>query len=182
MGPVQPPSAPSQPPGLPPGLHHDHTHDTDVIVGTSSMLDSTTSGLSAVTTQVNVGMSPYYWSSIPASPSSYSIEVGDKLSFMYSEHHNVYLMASQTAYDSCDFTGATALALESQGGLTSSTTPNLYEAVATSAGTLYIACQVGSHCAAGQKITVTIAAPTSTSRMGPVQPPSAPSQPPGLPP
>ena len=60
--------------------------------------------------------------------------VGDKLSFQYSNHHNLYQMASEAAYASCNFTGATELASTSQGG-GSGDTPNLYEAVVTALGT-----------------------------------------------
>ena len=60
--------------------------------------------------------------------------MGDKLSFRYSSAHNLYQMASEAAYDSCNFTGATELASTSQGG-GSGDTPNLYEAVVTALGT-----------------------------------------------
>ena len=33
---------------------------------------------------------------------------------------------------------------------------NKYEAVPTVAGTLYIACEVASHCSWGQKVTITV--------------------------
>ena len=83
------------------GGHEGHTHDTGVTVGTSSMLDSTPSATAAAQTTVHVGTAPYYWSMIPSTPSGYEIMVGSKISFRYSTHHNVYLMASQSAYDSC---------------------------------------------------------------------------------
>ena len=70
------------------------------------------------------------WSSIPSTPTSYTVNVGDKLQFSYSAAHNVYLMASESAYDICDFAGATELAGVSHGG-GSGSTPNVYEAVAT---------------------------------------------------
>ena len=121
-------------------------------------LDASADALAAATSTVTIG-SGAYWSAIPSSPSSYTVTVGDKLSFRYNSNHNLYLMASKAAYDSCNFDGATELGSSSVGGGTGET-PNLYEAVVTTAGTLYLACQVsaGSHCAGGQKVAITAAA------------------------
>ena len=74
-----------------------------------------------------------FWSAIPSSPSSYSVTVGEKLRFKYNSYHNLYMMESAAKYDSCDFSGATELASTSHGG-GSGSTPNLYEAVVSSAG------------------------------------------------
>ena len=98
-----------------------------------------------------------YWSAMPSSPSTYEVVIGDKLSFKYTEYHNVYLMPSQEAYESCDFSAATELASDSYGGGEGSN-PNKYEAVTTATGTLYFACQISEHCAADQKIAVTVKA------------------------
>ena len=98
-----------------------------------------------------------YWSAMPSSPSTYEVVIGDKLSFKYTEYHNVYLMPSQEAYESCDFSAATELASVSYGG-GEGDIPNKYEAVTTATGTLYFACQIASHCAQGQKIAVTVKA------------------------
>ena len=98
-----------------------------------------------------------YWSAMPSSPSTYEVVIGDKLSFKYTEYHNVYLMPSQEAYESCDFSAATELASVSYGG-GEGDIPNKYEAVTTATGTLYFACQIASHCAQGQKIAVTVTA------------------------
>ena len=109
-----------------------------------------------------------YWSAIPSSPTGYEVMIGDKLSFKYSSYHNVYLMPSQEAYASCNFSEATELASETYGGGEGSF-PNVYEVVTTSMGTLYFACEVGhdadicspagcGHCGAGQKIAVTVTA------------------------
>lgn len=105
-----------------------------------------------------------YWSAIPSSPTSYEVVLGSKLSFKYSVYHNVYLMPSPEAYSSCNFAAATELANTSFGGGTGSF-PNVYEAVATSVGTLYFACQVaqGGHCTGGQKITVSVVAATTAA-------------------
>ena len=101
-----------------------------------------------------------YWSAMPSSPESYEVEIGDKLSFKYSEYHNVYLMPSQEAYWSCDFSSATELASDSYGGGEGSF-PNVYEAVVTAPGTLYFACQKPGHCGARQKISVKVKAEDS---------------------
>ena len=98
-----------------------------------------------------------YWSAMPSSPSTYEVVIGDKLSFKYTAFHNVYLMPSQEAYESCDFSAATELASVSYGG-GEGDIPNKYEAVTTATGTLYFACQIASHCAQGQKIAVTVKA------------------------
>ena len=61
-------------------------------------------------------------------------------------------------------------------GYGSGSTPNLYEAVATASGPLYLACEVGQHCAYGQKIIVNVNDPSPSSPSPP--PPAAPSAPP----
>ena len=127
---------------------------------TASALDTSAAALAAATTTVTIGTSSGFWSAIPSSPSSYSVAVGDKLHFKYNGYHNLYLMESVAKYDSCDFSGATELASTTHGG-GSGSMPNLYEAVVSSAGTLYFACRVGSHCvgwgSGGQKVTITAA-------------------------
>ena len=101
-----------------------------------------------------------YWSAMPSSPSTYEVVIGDKLSFKYTEYHNVYLMPSQEAYRSCNFSDATELASDSYGGGEGSF-PNVYEAVTTATGTLYFACEKPGHCEARQKIAVTVTAEDS---------------------
>lgn len=113
-----------------------------------------------------------YWSAMPSSPSTYEVVIGDKLSFKYTTFHNVYLMPSQEAYESCDFSAATELANATYGGGEGSI-PNKYEAVTTATGTLYFACQIPGHCAGKQKIAVTVTA-------APAPPPPADSPAPHL--
>ena len=74
------------------------------------------------------------------------MSVGDTVKFTWSGTHNVYKMASKTAYDNCDFTGAT------NQGSTSPVAVSISEA-----GVTYYACKVGSHCQANQKIMITTA-------------------------
>ena len=77
----------------------------------ASALDISARTLKAATTTVTIGTSSTgFWSAMPSSPSLYSVAVGDKLQFKYDTYHNVYLMPSQAAYDSCDFSRATQLA------------------------------------------------------------------------
>jgi hypothetical protein len=95
---------------------------------------------------------------MPSSPTAYTITVGDKLRFSYSSSHNVWKMSSASKYEACDFGGGTELAGTTYGG-GSGSTANIYEAVVTTAGTLYIACEQGSHCSAGQqKVVITVEA------------------------
>ena len=150
-----------------------------LILSADAALDNSAATLAVATTTVTIGTSPQFWSAMNQNPSSYSVAVGDKLSFKYSNWHNVYLMASETAYNACDFTGATELASASHGGGSGSMTPNKYEAVVSTAGTLYIACQVSGHCDQGQKVTITAAAAStpSPSPSSPSPPQPSPSSP-----
>ena len=146
-------------------------------------LDSSAATLAAATNTVTIGSGTSYWSAMPSNPSSYSLAVGDKLRFQYNSNHNLYLMESAAKYASCDFSGATELASASLGG-GSGSTPNLYEAVVTAAGTLYFACQKSGHCQANQKVAITAASTPSPSPPSPPSPPppSPPSPPPPPPP
>ena len=87
---------------------------------TASALDSSSAALTSVDnvgSLVEIGSSSEgYWSAMPSSPSTYEVVVGDKLSFKYTEYHNVYLMPSPEAYESCDFSAATELASATYGG------------------------------------------------------------------
>ena len=121
-------------------------------------LDSSAATIAAATSTVTIGSGSSFWSAMPSIPSSYSVAVGDKLRFRYNTNHNLYLMESAAKYASCDFSGATELASASKGG-GSGSTPNLYEAVVTAAGTLHFACQKGGHCQNNQKVTITAASP-----------------------
>ena len=66
---------------------------------------------------------------------------------MYDGSHDVWLVPMASAFEACDMSGGTELASASLGG--GSSTANLYEAVVTTAGSLFIVCQRGSHCSAG---------------------------------
>lgn len=102
-----------------------------------------------------------HWSDIPSNPTSYNVQVGDKLVFHYNRYHNIYLFASEWRFKICDFTGATLLANRTLGGGNPYELPNLYEAVVTTTGPLYIGCGRHGHCSYGQKVTITAANSTS---------------------
>ena len=108
-----------------------------------------------------------HWSDIPSNPTSYNVQVGDKLVFHYNRYHNIYLFASEWRFKICDFTGATLLANRTLGGGKPYELPNLYEAVVTTTGPLYFGCGEGGHCSRGQKATITVANATS-SQMSPL--------------
>ena len=123
-----------------------------------------------------IGSSPEYWSAMPSSPQSYTVVTGTALTFRFSVNHNLYLMETQAAYDSCDLSHSVELAETNVGGRETdqpSMPINKYEVVITTAGTYYFACHVVGHCGAGQKITVTVEDPPS-----PPNPPAPPSPPP----
>merc|ERR1711957_779758 len=87
-----------------------------------------------------------------ASARAKTVTTGDTLHFMWTGSHNVFQMASETAFNDCDFTGAT------DKGSTSPVSVPL-----SGAGPWYFACQVGAHCTNGQTTAPTTAAPTAVS-------------------
>ena len=124
----------------------------------ATALDSSPGALAAATTTVNIGTPN--WNAYPINPASYTVSVGDKLSFKFTQSHNVWV----TPASDCDFTGGTELASsicaadESCAAGGDGQLANLYEVVPKTAGTLYIACQVGSHCLEGQKVEIFVEA------------------------
>ena len=95
---------------------------------TSAALDSSPGALAAATRAIFVGgdaiphkdglkmgLDVQYWNKMPFSPAVYQAAVGDKLSFLYSTEHTVWLMASANHSAECDFTGAEELAGPSYG-------------------------------------------------------------------
>ena len=107
------------------------------------------------------GVSHSYWSLKPSDPPAYAAAVGGTLVFRYSASHNVWRMPSAEAFEACDFSAATELAGVAYGGVAAADVArlgyaNVYEAHLDAAGTVYFACQVGDHCAKGQKIAVAV--------------------------
>ena len=154
-----------------------------------SDLDSSTTAVQAATVELVIGdQATWFWNAIPAAPSSYTVAVGTVLTFKYSSSHNVYLLASQSAYDTCDFNSATPIAATNLGGASgkdlSDGLANRHQAVATGPGTLLFACAVGTHCQYGQKLSVVVvpALPPSSPLPLPPSPPASQPQPPPRPP
>jgi len=144
---------------------------------TAAALDSTAAAVaSAAATVIINGDGPHklWWSEIPSTPSSYTVAAGTALSFRYTSGHNVWLLPTEEAFNACDFSGATELASQTYGGGQPPDWPNDYQAVATTAGDLLIACQavMASHCGRGQKIRLTVTE---------LPPPPSPASPPLLP-
>merc|ERR1712166_893772 len=91
-----------------------------------------------------------------ASARTKTVTTGDTLHFMWTGSHNVYQMASETAFNDCDFTGAT------DKGSTSPVSVPL-----SGAGPWYFACSVGAHCTNGQKLAVTNGVTTAPTTAAP---------------
>ena len=145
---------------------------------TAASLDNSAAAVaSAAATVIINGDGPHelWWSEIPSTPSSYTVAAGTALSFRYTSGHNVWLLPTEEAFNACDFSSATELASQTYGGGQPPDWPNDYQAVATTAGDLLIACQavMASHCGRGQKIrlTVTELPPSPPPASPPVQPP-----------
>ena len=101
--------------------------------------------------------------------SSYTVSVGDAITFKYSTAHNVYLVTSEDKWNYCDLNGGKQLAGFSKGGGEAGpSTPNLYTVTATATGILYVVCQ--PHCSSGQKVKIHV-----TAGAAPPPPPLSPS-------
>ena len=70
----------------------------------ASALDSSPSALAAAATTVNIGTPN--WNAYPITPATYTVSVGDKLSFQFTQSHNVWVKPAPD----CVFTGGTELA------------------------------------------------------------------------
>ena len=71
---------------------------------------------------------------------------GARVMFRWDGGHDVYLMDSEEAYNSCDFSSATKLGLSSPVSYTIPSDASLTP--------IYFACSVGSHCSNGQRLAV----------------------------
>ncbi|KAH8062115.1 FK506 binding protein [Aureococcus anophagefferens] len=86
-----------------------------------------------------------------ANPKTATMGADADLVFSWTGHHDVWEMASESAYEACDFGGGAYL-----GAATG-------VAVAARPGeTVFYSCSVGAHCIAGQKVAVTWDAPLAT--------------------
>ena len=158
----------------------------------SAYLDTSAAAVQAATASREIGTEPFFWNAIPQPIASYNVHTGTRLTFKFSNSHNLYLMASQAKYDDCDFSGARELASTTYGGATNeqdiaSGLSNLYEATVARVGTLRFACEVQPHCDSGQKVVVYVT-PTSPPSSPPIPalppfpPDKAPLPPPPSPP
>ena len=150
----------------------------------SAYLDTSAAAVQAATPSLVIGTQvSWFWNQMPQPIASYNVSIGTRLTFKFSDSHNLWLMDSQEAYDACDFSGATELASTTYGGAVGQDKTdglsNLYEAKVTSDGTLRFACEVGTHCLNGQKVVVHVT-PASPPSSPPI--PALPPSPPPLPP
>jgi len=156
---------------------HNHDHSAHATVPTTFQTRADYVQVATDTGLVQtIGQSPQFWSAMPSSPTMYTVPTGTALTFWYSAAHNLYLLETHAGYESCDLGHSTELATATHGGETNASLPaNKYTVVITVGGMYHFTCHVPGHCAAGQKIMVTVVDPAS-----PPPPPSAPS-PPSLP-
>jgi len=142
----------------------------------SASLDTSAAAVQAATPSLVIGtLVSWFWNQMPQPIASYNVSIGTRLTFKFSDSHNLWLMDSQEAYDACDFSGATELASTTYGGAVGQDKTdglsNLYEAKVTSDGTLRFACEVGTHCLNGQKVVVNVAPGPSLATLPPSPPP-----------
>ena len=104
--------------------------------------------------------------------------VGDRLSFTFSTHHDLWSLASLEALEACDFAGATLLANRMGGGgcddeadlaCMEAATPFVLR-VNNSEKDLYLACNVSDHCFNGHLRLVVLMSEERGSRGPPVVP------------
>ena len=142
----------------------------------SASLDTSAAAVQAATASLEIGtQASWFWNAMPQPASSYDVSTGTRLTFKFSDSHNLWLMGSQAEYDACDFTGATELASTTHGGAVGQDKAdglsNLYEATVAREGTLRFACQVGSHCDEGQKVVVHVTPAPPLAPLPPSPPP-----------
>merc|ERR1711865_359684 len=78
---------------------------------------------------------------------------GSRISFEWSGAHNVYSFPSSTAFEACDFSGATLIGQQS---------PVMFDIDDSVTGTLYFGCSVSSHCSMGQKVALVVSSQSPT--------------------
>ena len=117
----------------------------------SASLDTSAAAVQAATPSLVIGTQvSWFWNQMPQPIASYNVSIGTRLTFKFSDSHNLYLMASQEKYDDCDFSGSIGLAGTNYGGATNEQEKafgltNLYVAtvVAPVGTTLWFACEKG---------------------------------------
>ena len=83
-----------------------------------------------------------------------AVTSGEVLTFVWTGNHNVFLMKDKAAFDACDFSAAIELGSES---------PVLHT---TGTATAYFACQIGTHCVSGQKLSAVATTPEDSGVPG----------------
>ena len=160
-------------------MQHDRAGTVYRVYSMSDLyLDSSAAAVQAASASLIIGtQAGWFWNSIPQPTLSYTVSTGTRLTFKFSNSHNVYLMGSQADFDDCDFAGATEVASHLHGGAIGQDEAdglvNLYVAriVAPIGTTLRFACRFGDHCAFGQRVVVNV---TSAAAPSPPSPPSPP--------
>jgi hypothetical protein len=95
-----------------------------------------------------------------ASEQALTVPPGSTVVFKWAEHHDVSEVDTLENYNSCDTSSATTLsgADDHSGHEHRFLAEDTYSMqVGSSAGKRYIVCSVGGHCAAGQKLAITVA-------------------------
>eukprot|EP00854_Cymbomonas_tetramitiformis_P003472 gene3472-4361_t len=85
---------------------------------------------------------------IPMDPQEVLVNVGDTVTLSWSGTHSVSSILNEADYADCVFSSEGSV-------LVADTSVNEYSQTFSAAGSFYFACDVSSHCSAGQKLTVT---------------------------
>ena len=85
-----------------------------------------------------------------AAEQTQTVKMNNVVVFNWEGLHNVYMFASKSAFDSCNFAGAVKVGTES---------PFVYKP--SSSGVFYFGCQIGKHCAEKQKLALTVTGMTT---------------------
>lgn len=80
-----------------------------------------------------------------ASEQKQEVKAGTTVVFQWMGTHNVFIFPDEAAYKACDFSNADRLS-----------TTSGFKYVASNAGTFYFGCEVGSHCAMNQKLSLNV--------------------------
>jgi hypothetical protein len=103
-----------------------------------------------------------------------TMNAGDLLTFTQLAGHNIVQVNSMQAFDSCDFKSGVVKSPGTDSVYDSSTAASyLYRTPTVPGTTEYFVCGVGSHCAMGQKLALTVTAtraPTEPVRAVPIGP------------
>lgn len=91
------------------------------------------------------------------------IKKGDKVSFTYSTHHDIWAHPTLEALESCNYSEATLIANKTQGGGCENEADLECMAAATpfvmqpgSDGMLFLSCSVSDHCVNGQRLVIEV--------------------------